>query len=794
MAFYKSLVMKRIYVVSMLMMIFIFEALAFQQVPSYQLKGIIIEKKNKEPIIGASITWNNSTEGVVTDMNGIFSVHLLGGSYKLTISAVGKKTINKIIEIKEDKFLTLTLENDVVQLAEVTVRSATDVTHLKSASMGVNRLSIESIKKMPALMGEVDVMKSMITLPGISSVGEGAGGINVRGGSVGQNLVLFDGAPIYYTSHLFGFFSVFNQDVTDNVTLYKGSIPARYGGRVSSVIAVDSKNTLVDSMRFVGGIGLISSRLTWMTPVISNNLGLMISARTTYSDWLLKAANNPQLKSSSASFIDLNSRIDYQLNEKNKLILSTYYGRDQFAFGADTSYSYGNFASTLKYHVELGRKMNFTGMATLADNFSGVSGDYSNQQFLLNINNRNASAKMFLGAEFGKQYLEVGGEANLYELRPGQLKPTSENSIINEIKIEADFGREFAIFAEANFNFNRFKIISGLRYSYYQKLGPYSSYIYNNSEAKSVNSIIDTTYYKNSEQVINYGGIEPRISLSYSINAQQSIKLGYQRTRQYMHLIANNVAIAPTDIYKLSNEHILPQIGDQWSVGYFRNFGKNMYESSAELYYRETQNTVDYKDGAQLLLNNMLETELVDGIGTAYGVEFSIIKTAGKLSGRLSYTYSRAFTQVEGEFDEEVINEGKRYPAYYDKPHDLTTILSYQLSSQLSLNMNFTYSTGRPVSIPISKYEVGAIAIGEFSNRNQYRIPDFHRMDVSFNYDPKSSNKRFKSSWTFGIYNLYGRKNPFSVFFRDQNGAPPQAYRLAILGIPFPSITYNFKF
>ncbi|GAA5024318.1 collagen-binding protein [Marivirga lumbricoides] len=775
-------------------MISLSEGLSIQQGPTYHLKGKVIEKKNGEPIVGASITWNNGTEGKVTDVNGVFSVQLLSGNYKLTISAVGKKTITKEINIKEDKSLSFTLENDVVQLSEVTVRSTTDVTHLNSASMGVNRLSIQSIKQMPALMGEVDVMNSIVTLPGISSVGEGAGGINVRGGSVGQNLVLFDGAPIYYTSHLFGFFSVFNQDVTDNVTLYKGSMPARYGGRVSSVIAVESLNTLVDSMRFIGGIGLISSRLTWVTPVISNKLGLMVSTRTTYSDWLLKSASNPQLKSSSASFLDLNAKVDYQLNDRSKLTFSTYYGRDQFAFDADTSYMYGNFASTLNYHVELNGGMNFTGLATISDNFSSVLGDYSNQQFELNINNRNTSVKMFLGAELGQHYVEVGGEANIYELRPGNLKPTSEKSIVNEIKIENDLGREFGLFTEATFKFDKIKFITGLRYSAYQKMGSYTSYSYDNSETKSVNSIIDTTYYGRSEKVIDYSGLEPRISLSYNIDSQQSFKLGYQRTRQYMHLIANNVAIAPTDIYKLSNEHIEPQIGDQWSIGYFRNFRADMYESSAELYYRKTQNTIDYKDGAQLLLNNVLETELVNGAGIAYGAEFSLIKTAGKLTGRLSYTYSRAFIQVDGEFDEEVINEGKLYPAYYDKPHDFTTILSYKLSSQLSLNMNFTYSTGRPVSIPISKYEVGAIAIGEFSNRNQYRIPDFHRMDVSFNYVPQNSKRKFESSWTFGIYNLYGRKNPFSVFFRDQNGAPPQAYRLAILGIPFPSITYNFKF
>lgn len=778
----------------MLLVISISQGVAFQQVQTFQLKGVVVEKKSKEPIVGALVTWNNGAKGEITNVDGTFSVQLEEGSYKFTISAVGKKTIKKVIELKSNSFHSFVLENDVVQLAEVTVRSSTDETDLKSASMGVNRLSIETIKRMPALMGEVDVMKSMITLPGISSVGEGTGGINVRGGSVGQNLVLFDGAPIYYTSHLFGFFSVFNQDITDNVTLYKGSIPARYGGRVSSVISVDSKSTLVDSMKFAGGIGLISSRMTWTTPIVSNKIGLMLSARTTYSDWLLRASNNPQLKSSSASFIDLNSRIDYQLNDKSKITFSVYYGRDQFAFGADTSYRYGNFASTLKYHKELGRSMNFTGLATLSDNFSSVLGNYSNQQFELIINNRNASVKMFLGAELGAHYMEVGGEANVYDLQPGELYPTSDKSIVNELKIENDLGREYAVFAEANFMFNKIKIISGLRYSYYEKIGAYSSYSYNTSEPQSVSSIIDTTYYSNSEQVADYRGVEPRISFSYNIDNKQSVKLGYQRTRQYMHLIANNVAIAPTDIYKLSNEHIKPQIGDQVSLGYFRNFDSNLYESSVELYYRRTQNTLDYKDGAQLLLNRFLETELVSGIGTSYGVEFSLIKTAGKFSGRLSYTYSRAFIQVEGHFEDEIINDGQPYPAYYDKPHDLTAILSYQITPQVSLNMNFTYSTGRPVSIPISKYDVGAISIGEFSNRNQYRIPDFHRMDVSFNYDPESSNKRFKSSWIFGLYNLYGRKNPFSVFFRDQNGAPPQAYRLAILGIPFPSITYNFEF
>lgn len=770
-----------------------FNGLSLQQ-NSYKVSGIIKDANTKETIVGVSITWNNGTEGVVSGINGEFSFNLSPATHTIIISAVGKMKISKELHVKKDIFLQIEMEDDVRQLSEIRVEGSSDVSDLRSATMGVERLSMKSIAKMPPMMGEVDVIKSVITLPGISSIGEGSGGINVRGGSVGQNLVLLDGAPIYFTSHLFGFFSVFNQDVVENVTLYKGSIPARYGGRISSVLEVETKDPIVDSLKFSGGIGLISGRFTVEAPVVKDKIGVMLSGRSTYSDWLLNAVKNPQLENSSASFYDLNAKTSFRLNDKNKLSLSTYIGADEFAFDADTTYRYGNKSATLQYLHEFNESINISTLLTYASNYSEVKGRFSNQQFDLTIDSENYTLKSYLGVGLASHYLEAGLEVNQYKLNPGDLSPSNDQSIINKLKVQNDIGREFAFFAEDNISAGDFKFIIGLRYNIFNKLGPYTSYDYASNETKNPYSIVDTTLYATAEKIISFAGLEPRFSMNYAINDKQSLKLGFQRTRQNLHLIANNAAVVPTDIYMLSNKYLKPQIGDQASLGYFRNFSKGIFETSIEVYYKEVQNTIDFKDGAILLLNKLMETEIVSGKSESYGAELSVNKTVGELTGRISYTYSRSFFQADASFEEENINKGNPYPAFFDKPHDVTAIVSYQMSDDWSFNVNFTYSSGRPVSVPISKYDVGDIAVAEFSERNQYRIPDYHRMDASLTYDPIQTNKNFKSSWTIGLYNVYGRKNAFSLFFRDQNGAPPQGYRLAILGIPFPSLTYNFKF
>ncbi|WMN06164.1 TonB-dependent receptor [Marivirga arenosa] len=785
--------MKRLYSLTIFLFFTITYSFAYQA-SQLRVFGKITDKNTKEAIVGASISWNKGREGVVADVNGEFSFSIEKGSYELIISAVGKKTIKKKVKIDQSLVLNFQMKDDVQQLSEVTVRSSGDVSSLKSASMGIERLSIKSIKQIPPMMGEVDVIKSIITLPGISSVGEGSGGINVRGGSVGQNLVLLDGAPIFFTSHLFGFFSVFNQDVIDNVTLYKASVPAQYGGRISSVLSVETQNPIKDSLTVSGGVGLISSRLTLQSPIVKDKLGLLISARSTYSDWLLKVANNAQLNNSSASFYDLNSKITWRMGDKSKLSLSAYQGADEFAFSSDTTYRYGNLSSTLSYQYEFNNVFNISSLISYSNNFSNVYGNYSNQDFLLEIGSENMAGKLVVGVDLDKQYFELGLEFNKYQLNPGDLRPTNNESIISNVNLQTDNGQEWGFFIEDNFEFNKLKFIAGLRYSLFQKTGPFTSFIFEEGNTRSINTILREDLYKDGEIVISYGGFEPRFSMNYEIDNVQSLKLGYQRTRQYMHLIANNAAIVPTDVYRLSNSNIKPQIGDQISLGYFRNFNDKLFQSSFEVYYKTVQNSIDYKDGANLLLNNYIETELINGLGNSYGAEVSISKSSGDLSGRLSYTYSRSFFQSKGIYENEIINNGEAYPTYFDKPHDLTSILTYVLSDKWSLSANFTYSTGRPVSIPISRYEVGEIAIAEFSERNQYRIPDYHRLDLSLNFDSPNNNKKIQSSWTIGLYNVYGRKNPFSVFFRDQNGAPPQAYRLAILGIPFPSVTYNFKF
>jgi len=765
----------------------------FAQDTLYKVYGEVKDFTTSEGVVGATVTWDSGKNGIVVDIDGKFRFDLPSGNYLLTISAVGKKTVKKRIYVNQNTYLTFLLEDDIQQLSEVKVEAKRDVSTLKSASMGVEKMEIINIRKVPALMGEVDVIRTMITIPGVSSIGEGAGGINVRGGSVGQNLVQLDGAPIFYTSHLFGFFSVFNQDIVENVTLYKASIPARYGGKIASVLSIDSKSALSDKWSINGGVGIVASRLSVNIPLIKNKLGVILAGRTTYSNYLLSKAKNPDVKNSSASFYDLNGKIDYRLNEKTLLSGSFYKGGDNFSFNSDTTYSYGNNSGTFQVQKEINELHNLNFQLSYSNNFSSVYGDYSNRSFDLNIENENIGVKLVLGTELKEHYLEYGAEFNHTTINPGTLVPDNDESVIQPVNIADDKGRDFSLFLEDNFEIGQFKFITGLRFSHFQKLGDETLYSYNDGVTKSVMSILDTAYYDQSDVTVNYGGLEPRLSISYLMSNNQSIKLSYQRTRQYMHLIANNVAIIPTDIYKLSNVHIKPQIGDQFSIGFNQNFKKALYKTSVEGYFKKIQNIVDYKDGASLFLNNHLETELIQGVGRAYGIETSFEKTDGKWRGKLSYTYSRALVLSKSEFKEENINNGNYYPSYYDKPHDLTALISYHPTARLSYNFNFTYSAGRPVSLPVSKFEIGQLSIAEFSERNQFRVPDYHRLDINLHYQPHPEDPEDNSSFTFGIYNLYGRKNAFSVFFQDVNGAPPQAYKLAILGIPFPYVTYNFS-
>lgn len=757
---------------------------------TFIIKGSVFNASNNSPIVGALITVKGTNLGSVTDSEGKFRLSLDYGQYTLVVSSIGKLTVVKELTVSNDSNIDFYLKDDVVELSEVTVNSSRETDNILSTSMGMEKLSIEKIKKMPAFLGELDVINSVLTLPGVSSVGEASGGFNVRGGSIGQNLVLFDGAPIFYTSHLFGFFSVFNQDVINDVTLYKGGSPARYGGRVSSILEVESKSAIVNEFSAQGGISLVSGRFSAHIPIIKNKLGVTLSARSTYSDFLLNSAQSSLLSNSSASFYDLNGKISFKISDSDILTATYYRGLDNFSFSSDTLYSYGNDAMTLKYTNILSENLDFNVTAIYSKYASGIEGIARTKEYDFNVSTEVLSGNYLMAYSANRHNIEIGLNSSLYELNPGSLSSASINSIIDEVQLDKERGLELAVFLSDELSYDKWGAEFGLRYSYFMKLGPGNTYLYD-----EFSDVADTLRYNRNQVMADFGGLEPRLSLSYIIAADQSMKFGYQRMRQYLNLLANNVSMVPTDIYKVSNSYIKPQIVDQLSIGYFRNFSKGLFETSFELYYKDMQNVIDFKDGAELLLNNSLETQLLNAKGYSYGLEVSFVKTRGDFTGQLNYTYSRALIKDISTNTAMKVNKGKYFPTFYDRPHAISSVLSYKLSDKASLNANFTYSTGRPITIPISKYDLETVTVAEFSERNQFRTPDFHRLDISLKIESdRKKETKWKGSWVFGVYNLYGRKNPFSVFFRDYNNAPPQLYKLSIIGTPFPSISYNFEF
>jgi len=765
------------------------------------LSGYLKEAKNGEAIIGGTVYVEELKTGTVTNQDGFYSVILPAGDYYITFSTIGLQKERKHLMILSSGTLNIELIEEYIRLPEVNITSEALDMNVAGIQMGKTRLNINTIKKIPVFLGEVDVIKSLMLLPAVSTVGEGASGFNVRGGDVDQNLILLDDAPIFNSSHVFGFFSVFNPDAVKDVTLYTGGISAKYGGRLSSILDVRQNEGNLKKFTGTGGIGLVSSRLTLEAPIIKDKCSFLIAGRTSYSDWLLQKVPDINVQNSSASFYDLTTKINYTINNKNKIFLSTYLNEDNFRFGADTTYNWGTANAVIKYNHIWGDK--------LFSNISAIYSNYNNKVF--NQEQVNAFELDYgivyksLKADFTyylqRHLLDFGINSIWYEFHPGNLKPGSEQSNINPVNIEKEQSREMAIYINDEYKINPLvTLMLGLRYSLFQDIGPATVYSYMNDAPKDEGTITDTIKFSKGDVLNTYGGIEPRVSVKLGIGSSSSIKLSYNRMRQYIHIISNTTAITPIDIWKSSDKYIKPQVGDQVTIGYFRNFSGNSIETSLEAYYKTANNLVEYKDGANLLLNETLETDLLKGKGRAYGIELQVKKRTGRLTGWTSYVYSKSERKVNGEFPEEKINLGKYYPSNYDKPHNLKIVANYNITKRWSLAANFTYNTGRPFTAPYSKYIINNsilsnITVANFSQRNQFRIPDYHRLDISVRLgESHRKYRKWKGDWTLSVYNVYGRKNAYSVFFKDEYGSPPMPYKLSILGAPFPSLTYNFTF
>jgi hypothetical protein len=759
------------------------------------LSGYVHDKKTGESAVAVSVYDDELKRGVATDQFGYYAITLPKGRHTLVLRGIGMRDTRLQIILYSDGKLNVDIQEKVLALREVNI-SAQNAANVKSVRMGVDKIDIKSIKQVPTAFGEADILRVVLTLPGVQSVGEASTGFNVRGGSADQNLILLNDLTIYNPSHFFGFFSAFNPDIVKDVQLYKSSIPEKFGGRLSSVLEVTNREG--NKKKFTGsaGIGLITSRFNIEGPIDSNKTSFIFGGRTTYSNWLLNLLPK-EYKNSSANFYDMNLDISHQINEKNNIYLTTYISSDKFSLNSDTNYNYSNKNIALKWKHIFNNKL-----------FGLVSGGFDRYQFGIassgnavnaykldfDINQANFKADFSYYAS-AKHTFNFGLSSIYYKLNPGSYLPNSDKSLVAPDVVPGEKALESALYLGDKFDISqKFSINAGIRFSIYNYLGPQTVNNYAPGLPRTNLNRLDSTVYQGSSIIKTYMGPEYRLAARYSISDDVSIKAAYNTLRQYIHLLSNTTAIAPTDIWKLSDPNIKPQYGDQVSLGIYKNFSSNTVETSIEVYYKRLHDYLDYRSGANLVLNHHIETDVLSTHGKAYGVEFLIKKTTGKANGWISYTYSRTFLQANDFAAGEVINNGDYYPANYDKPHAFNFIGNYRVSHRFSASLNATYSTGRPITLPVAKYVYAGSERVYYSDRNAYRIPDYFRMDFSINVEGNHKvHQLTHNSWTLGVYNLTGRANPYSNYFISSGGVI-KGYQLSIFATAIPFVNYNIRF
>ncbi|MFD1096569.1 TonB-dependent receptor [Salegentibacter chungangensis] len=768
---------------------------------SYILNGTVTDKSSNETLIGVNILIPSLKTGVVTNEYGFYALKIPQGEYRVLVSYLGYETIERNVQVSQDTKLNFSLNETSENLDEVVISSDIEKLSIKKPEMSVNKLSINTIQKLPVIFGEVDIVKSLLLLPGVSNAGEGSSGFNVRGGAVDQNLILLDEATIFNSSHLFGLFSVFNPDAIKDLSLYKGGIPAKYGGRVSSVLDIYQRDGNSRKFKAKGGIGVISSRLLAEGPIVQDKGSFLVGGRSSYAHLFLKLTDNEN----SAYFYDLNTKLTYRLDESNKLLFSGYFGRDVFNINKNFQNTYGNAVLNLRWNHVMTDDI-FTNLSVIySDYYYGLTLDFVGFNWDSGIKNLNLKYDFnhYLNDDLNLKY---GLHNTYYEFNPGEIEPINEESGINYFKLTNKYALESAVYISAEHYITKnFSAEYGLRLSNFFRLGQNGLNTYQNGEALIYNEELDiyseaeptgSRVDKRSEILKSFTNLEPRLALAYSFNDNESIKASYNRMAQYLHLISNTSSPTPLDVWAPSGPFIEPQLLDQYAIGYFRNLHQDKYSLEIEGFYKKIKNRIDYINGANLIANNAIEQIILPGKARAYGLELLFRKNEGRFTGWLAYTLSKSEQRTPGRTARETgINNGHWYNSNYDKPHDLSITASYQLNKKWQFNANFAYQTGLATTYPVGQYEYESITIPVYGDRNSNRLPDYHRLDISANFVPKpNSGKRFKSSWNFGIYNVYNRNNAYSISFRENSDTGiNEAVRLSLFGI-IPSVTYNFEF
>lgn len=761
------------------------------------IAGVVRDDKTGEALPGVSVfVEGTDAAGIATDQAGFYSLTLPRGRHTINIQSRGKEDTRRHIMLYSDGKLDVDLHDRIISLRSVTISSRKS-TNVSNVQLGVERLSIKAIKQTPTVFGEADILKVVLTLPGVKSVGEASTGFNVRGGAVDQNLILFNGTTIYNPAHFFGFFSAFNPEVVKDVQLYKSSIPPKYGGRLSSVLDITSREGNKKKIAGSAGIGVVTSRVNIEGPLFGDSSSsFVLGGRATYANWLLNLLPS-EYENSRASFYDITLHTDHEINKTNKLTLTGYISNDRFNLNSDTVYGYGNKNIALQWKHTFNNKLTVDVTGGYDHYHYQISSD-SNKinayklQFNINQAHLRADFNYYVSA---KHTIEFGAGSLLYKLYPGSYKPIGEESLVRPVEVTPEQAHESAIYLGDRYNITRnLSVNLGIRYSFYQYLGPKTVYGYAPGLPRKEENRVETKEHEKGDAISTYHGPEYRMAVRYSFSPVFSVKAGYNSLRQYIHMLSNTTAIAPTDIWKLSDPNIRPQTGNQYSFGLFRNFKSNTIETSVEVYYKRMKNYLDYKSGAMLILNENIETDVINTEGKAYGIELMLRKVVGKLNGWVSYTYSRTLLRMDDPIAGEIINRGEYYPSNYDKPHDFTLVGNIKISHRFSVSSNITYSTGRPITLPVAMYYYAGGQRVHYSDRNSYRIPDNFRIDLSMNIEGNHRvHQKTHNSWTVGVYNLTGSKNPYSVYFVTENGRV-NGYKLSIFGSIIPFVNFNIRF
>ena len=761
----------------------------------FTLKGIVKNSVTGEPIPQLAIIERKKNINTVTDENGNYSITLPVGLNILETQSLGYRPQKKKIIIYNNGSYDFFVEESTQQLDELVIATNAD-RNIKEVVSGITSIKVADIKTIPLILGERDILKVATAIPGIKSAGEGASGLNVRGGREDQNLFLLDNGVLYNPQHFFGIFSAINPFTTGDVDIYKGTIPAQFGGRVSSVFDIKTKNGSTEKFKGEASLGPLTSNISLEIPIKKEKSSIIVGGRGTYSDWILSTLDYPSLSQSSASFYDFNAKYINKINDKNRIEASAYFSNDRFSISSDSLQKYSNSVFSFGWRHNFKDK-NY-GELTLANStydFSIEFDENSVEDFNLDYEIMETELKYTIRQALKKHNLTYGISSKLYNINPENIAPLGEQSTIIPLEIPEERGLESAIFISDIYDVNKkLSINVGLRFSMFNALGTATQNIYDPNFSKSEATVIGTENFDNNEVIQTYGGPEFRFSTRYSLTESASLKLSYNSTYQYIHRLSNNTTASPVDAWRLSSTHIKPQRGNQYSLGYFKNVNGNDYEFSLEGYYKTFKDIIDYKVGADLLLNQFVETEIAQGNGLAYGAEVLLKKNKGRLNGWIGYSYSRSLIKLDGEFPEERVNNGNYFPANFDKPHDLSVIANWKLTKRYSFSGNFTYQTGRPVTYPIGTFVFNNAERVLYSDRNRFRIPDYYRLDLGINIEGNHKIKKLAHSfWNISVYNVLGRNNPFSVFFVTESG-DIKAYQSSIFAVPVPTISYNIKF